>query len=214
MIRRTDALLAAVAAQEAHEPARDDLVDFLHGEVLPHTTAEGVIFCDSAPDMQTTLLAQAMAAQQRQLVAFAGEVARARTGMDAAMAASALVALFMMRAEEEDTVLLPALAAAGIDLADLLAHQPQILGRPGADAPVTMPGPGDTLDLCALDYDQCRRRLRTALQRLEPGKTLRLTHGHELQSLRYEIEATALKAYRWSLPTGEPPKTTTLVERL
>lgn len=79
------------------------------------------------------------------------------------------------------------------------------------------PGPADTLELCALDYHQCRRQLRTALQRLEPGRALALTHGHELQSLRYEIEATTLQAYRWSLPTPheeDPAVSTTVVERV
>lgn len=218
LVRRTNALFDAVAARGAHEPAQRDLIDFLRGEVLPHAEAEELIFCEMAPDLQTTLLAQAMAVQQRQLAALADEVQHARTGMDAALAASALVALFMMRAEEEDTVLLPALAASGIDLADLLGGQPQILGELAdavASETATASGHFDTLDLGALDYDQCRRQLRTALQGLQPGMTLTVDHGHELLSLRYEIEATAPRAYRWSLPTvhqDDPTRFTTVVE--
>lgn len=220
LIRRANALFDVVAARGAHEPVQRDLIDFLRGEVLPHAEAEELIFCEMAPDLQTTLLAQAMAAQQRQLTTLAGEVEHARTGIDAALAASALVALFMMRAEEENTVLLPALAASGIDLADLLGGQPQILGElteAMASEAKTAPGHSHTLDMCALDYDQCRRQLRTALQELKPGMTLTVDHGHELLSLRYEIEATTLRRYRWSLPTvhqEDPTQFTTVVEGL
>lgn len=220
LVRRANVLFDVVATHGAHEPAQQDLVDFLRGEVLPQAEAEERIFCEMAPDLQTTLLARAMAVQQRQLAALVGEVEHARTGMDAALAASALVALFVMRAEEENTVLLPALAASGIDLADLLGGQPQILGEPAdavASEAATASGHSNTLDMGALDYDQCRRQLRTALQELKPGMTLTVDHGHELLSLRYEIEATNPRAYHWSLPTAhqdDPTRFTTVVESI
>ncbi|MHB1064148.1 MAG: hemerythrin domain-containing protein [Georgenia sp.] len=236
LIRRTESLLGAVGARAAHEPAQQDLVSFVCLEILPHVQAEQELLYDPAPDAPTALLGRAMRAQHRQLAAFAAEVEHARTGMDAAAAASALVALFMARAEVENTVLLPALAAAGTDLPTLLAHQPEITGEdePTAEfgstaglgstaAPGPTAGPGVSglardaeprvLDLNGLDYPDCRERLRATIGALEPGRECTILSGPELVSLRYELEATLPRGFRWSMPTGTPGRFATVVRR-
>ncbi|WP_448073688.1 hemerythrin domain-containing protein [Georgenia yuyongxinii] len=219
LIRRTDALLATVGAREAHEPAQRDLVAFVRQEILPHVQAEQDLVYDTAPDAQTALLGQAMRVQHRQLAAFATEVERARTGMDAAMAASALVALFMARAEVENTVLLPALADAGTDLPALLGDRLEIVGgdQPavarGDAGPTFGSGPA-TLDLSGLDHPACLRQLRATVSALEPGEECTILSGPELASLRYELEATLPQVYCWSLPAGASERSTTLVRRI
>lgn len=218
LIRRTEALLGAVGRCEAHEPAQSDLVAFVQVEILPHVQAEQHLLYDPVPDAPTALLAQAMRAQHRQLAAFAAEIAHARTGIDAAAAASALVALFMARAEVENTVLLPALAASGTDLPALLARQPEITGE---DVPTVQPEESawrspdgaDVLDLRGLDYAACRERLAATLRALEPGRQCTVLSGPELVSLRFELEATQPRAYRWSLTTGTPGRSATVVRR-
>ncbi|WP_418606804.1 hypothetical protein [Georgenia sp. SUBG003] len=113
LIRRTDALLAAVAAQEPHEPPLEDLVTFLHQEVLPHMEAEEEILHGSPAGAPTALLARAVTAQHGRLTDLVAEVGAARTGIDAVRAASAVVALFIAVADAEDALLLPSLTADG-----------------------------------------------------------------------------------------------------
>lgn len=219
LIRRTDALLATVGAREAHEPAQRALVEFLREEILPQVAAEQVLFGDAPTDTRTMLLGAAMAAQERHLAGLVEEVDHAATGIEAARAASAVVALFMIRAEEEMTVLLPALAACGSDPTDLLCDAP-VPGDVGADATAEAAVPaGDPyiVSLHATGYDECRRRLRSALRELQPGTTLVVAHDQELCPVRFEVEATMPQVYRWSLPTADGDGGrgyTTVVQRL
>lgn len=53
---------------------------------------------------------------------------RALSPLDAAMAVRALLLLFALRMEKEEKVLLPALAAQGLDIGELLRGRPEIVG--------------------------------------------------------------------------------------
>lgn len=214
LVRLTDDLLSAVAARRPHEDARRELVAYARAEVLPHTSAEAELYTGAGLDGAAELLATTMAEQQEELAALVDrlDLADAGDGVAAASAASALMALFLVRAAEEDRVLLPTLAASGVDVASLLGDRPELLGVAGHGPHAV---PTVSLDLTGLDHDQARSRLRRALAALDPGEALRLTHGGQMRSLRFEVEATMPQVYRWSLPEDLPGagRWCTLVER-
>jgi hypothetical protein len=64
------------------------------------------------------------------IAALIDEVGQAATGLEAAIAAGALVVLCEVRIEQEDRHLLPALEAAGLDLARLLGEHAELVGEP------------------------------------------------------------------------------------
>src|SRR5665811_807725 len=77
---------------------------------------------------QTSLLVRAMTDEHRMMVALIDEVDQAATAIDAAVAAGALVVLRDVRIEQENRLLLPALAEAGVDITTLLNETPEIIG--------------------------------------------------------------------------------------
>ena len=133
LTERTEALLATVATRTPHEEAQRELVDFLRAELLPHAEVEETLLYAAASTEQTALLVRAMADEHRMLAALIDEVDQATTALDAAVAAGALVVLCDVRIEQENRILLPALAEAGVDLTALLTEAPEIVGdTPGA----------------------------------------------------------------------------------
>lgn len=128
LARRTEALVAAVATRTPHESAQRELVDFLRAELLPHAEVEETLLYAAASTEPTALLVRAMQDEHRMLAALIEEVEHATNGMDAAVAAGALLVLCDVRIEQENRLLLPALAAAGVDLNTLLTDYPEIVG--------------------------------------------------------------------------------------
>lgn len=128
LTQRTEALVAAVATRTPYEGAQQKLVDFLRAELLPHAEVEEALLYAAASTEQTALLVRAMADEHRMLAALIEEVDQATNGMDAAVAAGALVVLCDVRIEQENRLLLPALAEAGVDLSTLLHEAPEIVG--------------------------------------------------------------------------------------
>ena len=128
LVRRTEALMAAVTTRRPHAAARHELLEFLHDELLPHADVEEALLYAAGDADATTLLVRAMQDEHRMLIALVTEITSATDPMEMAIAAGALVILFDVRAHQEDRYLLPALAAAGVDLTSLLAGAPEIVG--------------------------------------------------------------------------------------
>lgn len=120
LIRHTEYLIAAVAADTSPVAAQRRLVEFLHTELLPHTAEEHDLLDVAADTEPTRLLARVMRDEHRLLGVLSGVVERATEPLDAAVAAGALSVLFDVCVLLEDDHLLPALSGTDVDLGALL----------------------------------------------------------------------------------------------
>lgn len=125
----TEAFIEVIAAGSSFEVARGELIAFLRSELLPHAEVEDTLLYTAVRTDTTALLVRAMQDEHRMIAALIDEVEQATTPMDAAVAAGALVVLCDVRIEQENVHLLPALEAAGLDLAGLLGNHAEIVGE-------------------------------------------------------------------------------------
>lgn len=128
LTRREAALVDAVAAHEGPEPARRALVEFLRSDVATHLRNEELVLYGTARDVGESALAAALELDHRTLLALTDRIEQAATGFDAALSARSLLTLFFLRTEKEETVLLPALRRAGVDVSVLTTVPAQMMG--------------------------------------------------------------------------------------
>lgn len=128
LVTRTERLLDAVTGGRGTATARDELVDYLRTELLPHLEGEESLLYTGTATQQIALLVRAMEDEHRMLGALIDRLSATEDGLESACLASALVVLFDVRAEQEDQLLLPALAAYGLPLNTVLAGHPEIVG--------------------------------------------------------------------------------------
>lgn len=124
----TSDLVDAVCAKQPHWPAQGRLLAFLREELLPHAKVEQQVLYDAGLSAGTALLCASLSVDHRMLTVLVTELEDADTGPEVAALAGGLVSLFFTRLEKEDTLLLPALAADGVDLAGLVADREELLG--------------------------------------------------------------------------------------
>jgi len=109
---------------------RERIIAFCADEVLPHARAEeATLYAAAAGHAETRLLAQAMADEHNVLRELLDELRQANTASEIAGTATALDVLFQVHLRKENDILLPALVAAGVDLAALLDGMHEILGE-------------------------------------------------------------------------------------
>lgn len=128
LVERTEALVAAVSARRPFHQAQHDLVGYLRHELLPHVEVEESLLYTGTATQQIALLVRAMQDEHRMVRTLIDELSHTTDGTDALCVASALVVLCDVRIEQEDRLLLPALAAYGLDLATVLGDHPEIVG--------------------------------------------------------------------------------------
>lgn len=127
----TDQLLKATAA-------RQELLDFVRREILPHARAEEqALYPPAAALPQGRLLVAGMLAEHQALTELVDEIAQTgeRAGglVRAAAAARAFAAVFATHLAKENTLVLPLLVAAEVSLPELLAGMHELLGTDAAD---------------------------------------------------------------------------------
>ena len=111
-------LLAALPAGSGATRARSALVDFVRTEIIPGAVAEESV-ADGA-DASVQAVARALPGHHRMLEVLADEIDSESGGFTTAAAVGALVLLCDARWDGEDRALIPALAAAGVDLQGLI----------------------------------------------------------------------------------------------
>jgi hypothetical protein len=127
---RSDAVIDAVARGADPEPSRGELLDYLTGQVVPHLHTEERMVYNLARGAGERGLVAAMELDHRALLRQVESLRKAATPLDAAMTARALLLLFALRMEKEERVLLPVLAEYGLDVRELLAGRPEMVGTP------------------------------------------------------------------------------------
>lgn len=117
---RVDAVVQAVNAGRPHAPALAQLMTFVRDDVVAHLEAEQRVLYPAAREIGADLLVDALELDHRAAMNMAAELDQSTTSMQAAMSAHALVTLFGLRMEKEETILLPALERADVDVTALL----------------------------------------------------------------------------------------------
>ncbi|WP_193312744.1 hemerythrin domain-containing protein [Georgenia subflava] len=121
LVQRADALTATVGTGQGEDlHARRALIDFVHGDVLAHLKTEERVLYEAVREVGAHTLVATLEADHRFLLDLVEQVEKADTAMEAALSARALVVLFALRIEKEDTVVLRTLTEAGVDVTALL----------------------------------------------------------------------------------------------
>lgn len=115
-----DELINDVAAGNDPEPARLRLAQFLHDDVLAHLESEKRVLYGAARRVGAGALVASLEVDHDFLLSTIARTSRVATGLEAALSAHALMVLFTLRIKKEETVLIPMLTEAGIDVSVLL----------------------------------------------------------------------------------------------
>lgn len=121
-------LIRTVSTGADFTGARDAFVRYLRGEVAGHMEAEQTVLHGTARGVGAHALVAALDLDHKAILALIEHMERAGTGLQAALAARSLVLLFALRMEKEESVLLPMLREAGVDVEALLAGKVEITG--------------------------------------------------------------------------------------
>ena len=127
---RVHELIEAVARGVDPEPSRGELLDYLTREVVPHLRTEERMVYNLARGAGERGLIAVLELDHRALLRQVESINEAATPLEAAMAAHAFLALFALRMEKEEKVLLPVLAEQGLDVRELLEGRSEIVGTP------------------------------------------------------------------------------------
>jgi len=119
LVQRADALTATVCAGQDDLHARTALVDFLRADVLAHLESEERVLYEAVRNVGAHRLVAALELDHRCLMNLVEQIERATTALEAALSSRALIVLIALRMEKEDTIILPALTQAGVDMSDL-----------------------------------------------------------------------------------------------
>ena len=126
---RVVALGDAVRSGTDHTSARDAVIAYLDGELLPHAAAEETTLYPAGDTSITALLVRAMRDEHRNLVGRVGELRGTADALDAATRASAILALFESHLSKETDLLIPALVAnPDVSLGNLLSGMHELVG--------------------------------------------------------------------------------------
>ncbi|MGC0250926.1 hemerythrin domain-containing protein [Pseudactinotalea sp. Z1748] len=121
-------LICAVRAGADFTEARDAFVRYLRADVVDHLEAEQTVLHSTARGVGADALVTALDLDHKAILALIDHLARSETGLQAIMAARSLVLLFALRMEKEESVLLPLLREAGVDVEALLVGKVEITG--------------------------------------------------------------------------------------
>jgi hypothetical protein len=125
---RTVAVLAAAKRGDCGT-ACTALHDWYRDEMMPHIVAEEDVLYSAAAELDNVrLLICGMHSEHRALVRLIADLALARQPFETALLAESAQVLFTVHLSKENELLLPALDAAGLDLAALLDGMHEILG--------------------------------------------------------------------------------------
>lgn len=127
---KVEVLLASARRGEDVSAARDDLVAWGRGELLPHALAEeGTLYRAAGDNLRSRLLVEAMLAEHQVIGAVIDELATATDTVAAVGSAAVLRAIFDTHMSKENEQILPLLVAdPAVSVADLLAGMHELLG--------------------------------------------------------------------------------------
>jgi iron-sulfur cluster repair protein YtfE (RIC family) len=122
--------MAEAMDHDRAERARDELLDYLKAELVPHARAEEeTLYRAAAAQPEGRLLIEGMLAEHRAITSLVEELDTATAPVRAAAIAGALAAVFATHLTKENDLVVPLIGDAGqTSLADLLAGMHALLG--------------------------------------------------------------------------------------
>ena len=224
----TEAVLAA-APSGHYEPARKQLLGWYTTELLPHALAEERALYRPAQELpDARLLVQGMLAEHRELEKAIMRISNADSPVAVVAAAAAAHAVFTIHLSKENDLLLPALDAAGVDLAEVLEGMHELLGHAAAEAPAAAGcgcggcGCGDAaaadeellqvgtapshevLDVRALPHGARHEIIFAKLDALAITESLVIHNDHDPKPLKYQTEALWPECFQWTYLESGP----------
>lgn len=122
-------LQAAVRAGRPHAAALESVSSYLEDELLPHAIAEERALYPAGDTGLTALLVRAMGEEHKGLIARVDSLRTAADGIEAAITAGAILALFESHLWKENELLVPAFVAdPSVSLSDLLSGMHELVG--------------------------------------------------------------------------------------
>jgi len=223
-------------------PTRARLVEWYRSELLPHAQAEERALYARGADLETTrLLVRGMISEHRALAEAIDAIEAAATPVEVGAATAAGHALFTVHLGKENDLLLPALDAAGVDLAAALEGMHEILGAGeqarasgsagGCGCGHDHAGPshaGDEakdgsaanaeetgdLDVRSLPHGARHEIIFGKLNSLPRGATLVIANDHDPKPLRYQTEAMWPGKFTWTYLEAGPALWRVAIERV
>ncbi|GIJ23010.1 DUF2249 domain-containing protein [Micromonospora lutea] len=192
---------------------RDELVAWLHGELLPHASAEETALYPAAADLPAgRLLVEAMLGEHRAITALVIELNETTSPTVAAAAARALQAVFAVHLAKENEFVVPLLVNAEmVSLAALLDGMHDIVGTEtgssaggcgggsggcgcggdaaGAEADAPLLSIDPRLDVRDLPHGERHARVLAALDALPADAAMVLVAPHAPRPLLAEIDS-------------------------
>lgn len=127
---RVAALRDAARSGTGHASARDAMIAYLDGELLPHAAAEETALYPAGDAGVTAMLVRAMRDEHRNLVGHVGRLRNTTDALDASTGATVILALFESHLSKENDLLIPALVTnPDVSLADLLRGMHELVGQ-------------------------------------------------------------------------------------
>lgn len=120
LVQHADDLTEAVSAGHDDQHARSALVGFLRGDVQAHLESEERVLYEAVREAGARSLVDALEVDHHCLLDLVEQIEKADTALEAALSSRVLVVLFALRMEKEDTIILPTLREAGVDVSALL----------------------------------------------------------------------------------------------
>lgn len=113
-------LINDVSAGADVEAGRLRMLRFLHDDLLAHLESERRVLYGAAREAGLEPLVDSLEVDHEVLLQLIDQLGRAETGLETALSVRALMVLIDLRITKEETVLIPILTEAGIDVAVLL----------------------------------------------------------------------------------------------
>jgi uncharacterized protein (DUF2249 family) len=198
---------AARAGSNTWREHRDSLVTWLRTELLPHAAAEeGVLYPPAQAQEPGRLLVQGMLNEHQVIGRLVGELETAGTAVDAAGAARAILVLFEVHLDKENSLVLPLLlATTDVSLAAILGGMHDLLGSheaepahggcgcggdhaEAASAPAPVLSVDARLDVRSVPHGQRHARVLSAVSELPADGALVLVAPHAPMPLLAEID--------------------------
>ncbi|GAB6876566.1 DUF2249 domain-containing protein [Thermaerobacter litoralis] len=202
--RRLDVLVGAVRRGEPYRPALDDLVRYVHAEILPHAAAEEeTLYAAAARRPAGGALVKGLTAEHGTIQEALRRLEGAGDALEAIALGAALTALFISHAAEENDALLPVLMEEPAeDLEALLEgmHE-RLLGDSGSGAAGADPeGAGEEapeLDVRELPPFQRHQLIFATYEAMRPGQAFILVNDHDPKPLYYQFAAEHPGEFEW-----------------
>lgn len=175
----TEQLMAALdrADHDQAESTRQELLSWLHTELMPHALAEETsLYPAAAARPSGRLLVEGMLDEHRAIVSLVEEVETAVTPLRAAAAARALSAVFETHLTKENDLIVPLLAdAADVSLAELLDGMHALLGAASGGEAAAGPdqGAGCGCGGCGCGGDAAGSSAEAAVLSIDPRLDVR-----------------------------------------